>query len=148
MMSLLLAVAIPVGLGSLTGLATRSAVRGAWYASLVQPSWAPPRWLFGPVWTLLYALMGVASWLVWRADGPLGLYALQLLLNMAWSLIFFNLKSLRWAMADVVVLLAAVLATTAAFFEVDPTAGWLMVPYAGWTAFATVLTAALLRLNA
>lgn len=146
-MSLLLAAGIPVALGSLAGLATASETGGPWYRSLIQPSWAPPRWLFGPVWTALYLLMGVASWLVWRAGGSLGMYALQLALNLAWSLIFFKLKSLRWAMAEILVLLAAVLATTASFFRVDQTAGWLMVPYAGWTAFAAVLNATLVRNN-
>jgi len=138
------------GLGSIF---TRSAVR-TWYATIQKPSWRPPNWVFGPVWTALYATMAVAAWLVWRRSGlsgarlPLTLFAVQLVLNAAWSPIFFGLKSPGGAFAEIVVLWIAVVATTVAFFRAAPLAGWLFVPYLGWVSFAAVLNFAIWRLNA
>ena len=152
MASLAAFVAVPVGLGALTGLATAGETRGPWYMSLRKPAWQPPRSWFGPVWTALYAMMGLASWLVWTSGSPaapaaLGLYAFQLALNLAWSLLFFRAKRLDWALADILALLPAIIATASAFWGIDPLAGALMVPYAAWTAFATALTATIYASN-
>src|SRR5512146_1358896 len=102
--------------GAAGALATRHARE--FYAGLVKPSWAPPGWLFGPVWTTLYVLMGVAAWLVWQRAGalrqarrPLVLFAAQLVLNAAWSLLFFGLHRIGWAWAEILVLWLAILAT-------------------------------------
>lgn len=147
---LVAAVSIPLGLGLLAGFLTRSKSKGGWYASLSKPSWTPPGYLFGPVWTVLYILMGVASWRVWKAGGgrqPMALYALQLIMNLAWSFLFFKAQNLQWALFDIMGLLGVLVATTAAFYRVDRTAGLLMLPYVAWVAFAAALTISLYRKN-
>ena len=124
-----------------------------WYMSLQKPGWNPPSWLFGPVWTALYIAMAVAAWLVWRdagfsgAPAALALFFVQLLLNMAWPGIFFALRSPGWALAEILVLWVAILITTVLFFRHSAWAGALMVPYLLWVGFASVLTAAIVRLN-
>jgi tryptophan-rich sensory protein len=120
----------------------------------VKPAWNPPGSVFFPVWTLLYALMGVAAWLVWqKADAPgrrfaLGLFLLQLLLNGAWSWIFFGLHAIDAALYEIVLLWLAILATMLAFRRISRASAWLLAPYLAWVSFATALTFALLRLNA
>ena len=129
------------------------AAPGGWYASLSKPDWNPPAWLFGPVWTALYATMAVAAWLVWRQGGwrsnrmALGLFALQLLLNVLWSPLFFTLQRPGWALVDCVLLAAAVAATMVAFWKVSPLAGGLMVPYFAWVCFAAFLNFTIWRMN-
>jgi tryptophan-rich sensory protein len=126
---------------------------GEWYALLHKPAWNPPGWIFGPVWTLLYTLMAVAAWLVWRQGGfaaqrrALTCFVVQLALNAAWTPLFFGLHLPGLALIELLLLGIAVAATTAAFFKVSRTAGWLMVPYLAWTIFAAVLNAALWWLN-
>lgn len=149
-MDLALSIAVPVGLGALSGYATRGETQGEWYTSLKKPSWQPPKWVFGPVWTTLYILMGVAFWRVWRAGAPtlpVALYAVQLVLNVAWSFVFFKQHNLTLALANILALVAAIIATVAAFYDTDRTAGLLLLPYLAWTAFATGLTARLYSLN-
>jgi translocator protein len=127
---------------------------GAWYASLEQPAWAPPDWVFGPVWTALYATMGVAAWLVWRTWGftgarlALGLYVVQLVLNGMWSWIFFGLQRPGLALVEILALWVAIVATTVAFWRIRRPAGLLLLPYLAWVAFAALLNAAIWRLNA
>lgn len=136
-------IAVPVGLGALAGFATREGTRSEWYRQLQKPSWQPPGAAFGPVWTVLYVLMGIAFWRVWAAGapaGPMALYALQLALNFAWSFAFFRAHSLGWALADIVALLVVLMATVVSFYRVDRTAGLMLVPYVAWVAFATALT--------
>ncbi|MGC8743726.1 MAG: TspO/MBR family protein [Verrucomicrobiia bacterium] len=132
-----------------SGLVTAPAVRD-WYPSLVKPSWTPPSWVFGPVWTLLYALMAIAAWLVWRKDGwssALGLFAIQLTLNAAWSPLFFGLRRIDLALIDIVALWVAIVATIVAFAKKSPLAAWLLTPYLLWTSFASALNFTLWRLN-
>lgn len=144
------AVAAAAGIGSV--FTARSV--SDWYAALEKPSWTPPGWIFGPVWTILYIMIALAAWLVWLRRGvpggrlALGLFAGQLVLNAAWSGLFFGLRMPGAALAELAVLWAAIVATTAAFFRVRPVAGWLMLPYLGWTSFATALNAAIWRMNA
>jgi translocator protein len=121
--------------------------------SLEKPAFNPPSWVFGPVWTVLYAMMAVAAWLVWREAGfggataALSLFFVQLALNLAWSGIFFGLRQPGWALVEIAVLWAAILATMILFFRHSTLAGWLLVPYLLWVSFASVLNAALWRLN-
>ncbi|MEM9595745.1 MAG: TspO/MBR family protein [Acidobacteriota bacterium] len=125
----------------------------SFYSELVQPPWAPPSWLFGPVWTVLYALMGIAAWLVWRQGsagpvrGALTLFCAQLVLNGLWSWLFFAWRMGGWAFVDIVVLWVLILATMVAFSRVRPLAGALLVPYLLWVSFASVLNWAMWRLN-
>ncbi len=123
---------------------------GEWYAALAKPSWTPPPRLFAPVWSTLYTLMGVAAWLVWRAVGPgpeLAVFLLQLVLNAAWSLLFFGRRRPFLALVDIAALWLAVAATLIGFWHVRPLAGWLLLPYLAWLTFAATLNAALWRLN-
>lgn len=123
---------------------------GEWYAALIKPAWNPPAWVFGPAWTLLYILMAVAAWLVWKRAGfsrPLAFYFLQLALNAAWTPIFFGAHQLGWALAEIVVLWTLILLTLLSFRRVSPVAGWLFVPYLAWVSFATFLNFTLWRLN-
>ena len=126
---------------------------GDWYADLVKPTWNPPGWLFGPVWTVLYIMMAVAAWLVWREGGwkvqrgPLTLYLVQWLLNAIWTPLFFALQQPGWAFAEILVLLCTILVTIRMFWRVKIVAGLLLVPYALWTAFAAVLNFTIWRLN-
>lgn len=132
----------------LGGLAASSSSQT--YRALDLPPFAPPSWLFGPVWTVLYVMIAVAGWLAWRADaGPraLGLWVGQLLLNLAWTPLFFAADRYVLALVDIVVLLLAVLATIVVFRRPSPVAAWLLVPYAAWVAFATALNAAIVVLN-
>ena len=144
--------ALCLGIGALGASVTATSVE-SWYAGLVKPSFNPPDEVFGPVWTVLYILMGVAAWRVWRsADrditrGPLTLFALQLAINLGWSVVFFGLQKIASAVATIVVLDVAVLVTMLAFRAVDQVAALLMLPYVAWVAFATVLNVAIWRLN-
>ena len=137
--------------GAVGALATRNA--RDFYAGLVRPAWAPPGWIFGPVWTVLYLLMGVAAWLVWRSAGWAGarsaltLYVVQLICNAAWSWIFFAWRRGALAFADIVLLLALIVATMVAFARVDRLAAILLLPYLAWVMFATALTYAIWRAN-
>jgi benzodiazapine receptor len=131
---------------------TASEVPG-WYRTLTRPAIAPPNWVFGPVWTLLYALMTIAAWQVWQLPpSPLrtwgiALFLVQLGLNFAWSLFFFRQHALGAALAEIVLLWVAIGATTLVFGRVAPVAAWLMAPYWAWVSFATLLNAAFWRLN-
>ena len=144
--------ALCYGAAALGGLFTASSVQD-WYPSLARPAWTPPSWLFGPVWTVLYGLMAVAAWLVWRgrgwggARGPLGLFLLQLVLNVLWSLVFFGLRLPGAAFAEIVLLWLAILVTMIAFWRIRGLAGGLLLPYLLWVSFAAALNFALWRMN-
>jgi len=155
MMSLLppiLSILIAQAAGLLGALFT-STGSGTWYQSIVKPSWNPPGWIFGPVWTTLYTFMGIASYLVWKSPAgtlrtqALVLYGIQLALNALWSFIFFGAESPKWAVVVIVLMLTSILATTVRFFEISKTAGYLMLPYILWVSFATILNITIARLN-
>ncbi len=126
---------------------------GGWYAELIKPTWNPPSWVFGPVWTVLYIMMAVAAWLVWREGGwkaqrgPLTLYVVQWALNALWTPLFFGLQRPGLAFAEILVLLAAIVATVITFWRVRRPAAWLLVPYTAWATFATVLNLTIWRMN-
>ncbi len=150
---LVISVALPLAVGGLSGFATARGV-SIWYPTLVKPSFNPPAWVFGPVWTLLYIMMGVAAFLVWRrgldTDGvrtALMVFAIQLVLNGLWSILFFGMHSPGWALAEIIVLWTAIGITTLFFWRVVPSAGVLLLPYWMWVSFAAVLNASLWWLN-
>ena len=121
-----------------------------WYEKIKRPSWRPPNWVFGPVWTCLYAGMGFASYLVWRDGGDttcLALYSAQLLLNWAWTPIFFGLHDARAASLEICLLWVSVLACGLKFYSVNPVAGLLFLPYQLWVSLASALTFDIWRLN-
>ena len=126
---------------------------GGWYAELNKPVWNPPNWIFGPVWTVLYIMMAVAAWRVWLRGGwkvqrtPLSLFLIQWTLNALWTPLFFGFHLLGWAFVEILVLLVFILLTLRAFWPVDRMAAFLMVPYALWVAFASVLNFTIWRLN-
>jgi tryptophan-rich sensory protein len=127
---------------------------GPWYAALEKPAWNPPAWVFGPVWTFLYLLIGVSAWLVWREEGlaadggrAMPLWVAQLVLNAAWSWIFFGLQRSGLALIEILLLWLAILATIWSFRRVSRTAALLLLPYLAWVSFAAVLNGALWRLN-
>ncbi len=125
---------------------------GPWYAALDKPAWTPPSALFAPVWGVLYALMAVAGWRVFRSSSrwrvwALSLFALQLLLNGAWSWLFFGLQQIGLALADLTALWLVLLATTWLFFRSDRIAGWLFLPYPVWVTYALALNAAIAWMN-
>lgn len=127
---------------------------GDWYRALAKPSFTPPSWIFGPVWTALYLMMAIAAWLVWLRHGfrearlGLGLFIFQLILNALWSWIFFGQHWLGVAAVEIVVLWLAILATIMAFRKLSRLAACLMIPYLLWVGYASVLTIAIWRLNA
>lgn len=127
---------------------------GEWYASLMKPTWNPPGWVFGPVWTTLYMMMAVAAWLVWKRGGfaaqrrPLTLFLVQLALNATWTPLFFGLHWPGVAFFEMLLLWVAIAATIATFWRVNRVAAWLLVPYLAWVSFAAVLNFTLWRLNA
>ncbi len=127
---------------------------GAWYATLSKPAWNPPAAVFAPVWTVLYASMAVAAWLVWRRAGfavagpALAAFCAQLVLNAAWSYLFFGLHRPGIAFAEVLALWVVILVVVLLFWRVDWRAGALMVPYLVWVGFASCLNFALWRMNA
>lgn len=152
-LSSLLIVATPLVVGGISGLLTSDGIR-TWYRTIERPDWNPPDAIFGPVWTTLYAMMGLALLQVVRAEATerrrriaLGLFALQLGLNAAWSWIFFVEHALGAALVEIVVLWLAIAATIVAFVRIRTSAGLLLVPYLGWVTFATALTAAIWSLN-
>lgn len=150
--ALIVFVGLCLAVGSVGGWVTADSVK-EWYPTLRKPSFNPPNWVFAPVWTVLNIMMGVAAWRVWceargdRARGPLALFALQLALNLGWSVTFFGLRAIGPAVVVVVALEAAILATMLAFRRIDGLAAALLIPYALWVAFAMVLNIAFWRVN-
>jgi benzodiazapine receptor len=150
---LLLFLAVCFGTAALGASWTLSSVN-SWYQTLAKPTWTPPDWVFGPVWSILYFFMAVAAWLVWRQSGKSGartawfLFGTQLLLNAAWSGIFFAMRSPGGAFVEIVLLWTTIAATMLAFWTRCKFAGWLFVPYFSWSSFAALLNLAIWRMNA
>jgi benzodiazapine receptor len=144
--------ATPFAVAAVSGFFTAHSIP-VWYAGIAKPDFNPPNWVFGPVWSVLYALMGVAAWLVWRLPESAGRtralrwFWLQLLLNFAWSWIFFGQHWILAAAVEVVVLWLAILMMTLEYARVKRTAAWLTTPYLAWVTFAAVLNWAVWRVN-
>jgi len=120
------------------------------YPRLRRPAWAPPAWLFGPAWTILYITIALAGWIGWRhgaGASALGVYAAQLLINAAWTPLFFGLNRYGLALGDIVLLWLLIGATVALFWPVSPLAALLLLPYWAWVSYATALNASIWRLN-
>jgi tryptophan-rich sensory protein len=145
-------VGVCLGVAALGSALTATSLRD-WYQELEKPAWNPPDRVFGPVWTTLYLMIAVAGWLVWRrapwaeVRGPLGVYGLQLGLNLAWSGLFFGLRSPGLGVAGIVALWAAIVATVVAFSRRSRIATVLMLPYLAWVTFASWLNYTIWRLN-
>ena len=137
--------------GAIGSWATLENVR-SWYPTLNKPAWNPPNWIFGPVWTTLYVLMGVAIWRVGRSGGPAAPrlvrgYFAQLVCNALWSVLFFGLKQPAWALADIALLWLLLVWLQRGLWRTDRLAGVLWLPYVLWVSFATALNTAIVRLN-
>lgn len=154
-LGLAVAVAISEAVGLIGGLFTGASIASGWYATLVKPALMPPAWVFAPVWTALYALMGIAAYLVWRAYErsrslrfiALWLFALQLVANTLWSVLFFGAQSPGLALLDIGVLWLLIAATLVAFSRISRFAAWLLAPYLAWATFAAYLNLAIVLLN-
>lgn len=150
-LKLLISLALPQIMGGLGAFFTLSSVN-SWFIALNKPIWNPPSWLFGPVWTLLYVLMGIACYLIWKSDHPqkkalLKLYAIQLILNALWSPAFFGMQSPFLGLLVIIPLWAAIVLCILQFKKVSQLASGLMVPYLLWVTFATVLNASIWLMN-
>lgn len=150
---IVLVVLVCVSLGYLSGMVTRDSIT-TWYPTLVKPVFNPPNWIFAPVWTLLYIMMGIAAGLVWTSNSDeetvkkaLGLFAIQFGLNVLWSYIFFGLNNPMLALIEIIVLWLLIFDTYNAFKKIDKTAGMLLLPYLAWVSFATILNASIWWLN-
>jgi benzodiazapine receptor len=143
---------ICLAVSALGGLITATSV-GSWYQALERPSFNPPDWVFAPVWTILYVMMAIAGWRVWRRTSfenigkALVVFAVQLGLNLLWSFLFFGLQRIDLALIEIVILLFVIIFNTIMFWRVDRWAGMLFVPYVLWVGFATVLNTSLWWLN-
>jgi tryptophan-rich sensory protein len=150
---LFISIALPLGVGTIAGLFTTSEING-WFQTINKPSWQPPNWVFGPVWTVLYVMMGIAFYLVWKKEAPKGskrmaitLWIIQLVFNFFWSFIFFKKHQLDWALGEILILWFFILLTILYFARISKLAAWLMVPYICWVSFASLLTFTIYELN-
>ena len=151
-LKLLASLALPLILGAIAGLPTADAVP-EWYKGLNRPSFSPPNWLFGPVWTILYILMGISLFLIWKQgvskerNIAMFVFLLQLSLNFAWSFIFFYYNMIGLALIEIILLWISILVMLILFYKIKPMAAYLNIPYLLWVSFATILTAAYFILN-
>lgn len=149
---LIICIAIPLLVGGIAGYATSSSMN-SWYSNLNKPFFNPPSWVFGPVWTILYLLMGISLYLIWKQPAStkrsksLQIFFLQLLLNFAWSFIFFKFEQTGLALLEIIVLWLAILTMLFFFYKLNRIAAYLQFPYLAWVSFATVLTASIWHLN-
>jgi len=143
---------LPLAVGGIAGLFTTEAIPG-WYASLNQPSFNPPDWVFGPVWTTLYIVMGISFFLIWKMEAgkqrnlAIIVFILQLLLNFCWSFFFFYFKMIGVALVDIVALWIMIVGMLVRFYKLKPLASFINIPYLLWVSFATALNAAYFFLN-
>lgn len=158
---LILSISLCLGAGILGSFFTVSAIP-TWYATLDKPSFSPPNWIFGPVWTILYILMGISLYLVWEKKNPSAtsttlstgslrtgvptVFWVQLILNALWSIIFFGMKNPTLALVDIVVLWIAIVLTIIAFYEINKLAAYLLIPYLLWVSFAIILNLSIVLL--
>lgn len=150
---IIIVILVCVSIGYLSGTVTRDSIT-TWYPTLVKPVFNPPNWIFAPVWTLLYVMMGIAAGLVWTSDSEvkivkkaLGFFAIQLGLNALWSYLFFGLHNPLLALIEIVLLLLLIFETYKQFKKIDKVAAMLLLPYLAWVSFATILNASIWLLN-
>ena len=150
--SLLICLAIPLSAGATAGFATATSI-DSWYARLNKPSFNPPNYLFGPVWTILYILMGISLYIIWKApknkfrNHALWVFGIQLILNFSWSFIFFKYKEINLALIEIIFVWLSVLTMIIVFWKVKKNASYLQLPYLLWVSFATILNFAIWKLN-
>lgn len=152
-LKLIISLAIPLAIGATSGFFTVSGVE-SWFQTINKPTWNPPNWIFGPVWTTLYVMMGIAFFIIWKSEirselkkSAIVLFAVQLVLNFFWSFIFFNQHEIGWALVEIIIMWFFILFTIFAFGNISKTAAWLMVPYISWVSFATILNYTIWQLN-
>ena len=151
-LSLFVLIGATFGASAFGALAASSSL-GSWYHSLEKPAWNPPEAIFGPVWSVLYLIMAIAAWLVWRRGSEnevipaMTTYFAQLVLNVLWPLIFFGLRAPGWAVFDIVLLWLAIIVAITQFRRVSLAAAWLLAPYLAWVTFASVLNITIWRIN-
>jgi translocator protein len=152
-MKLIVSILLPLLVGGLSGYFTSPDIQG-WYATVNKPSFNPPNWIFAPVWTTLYILMGISLFLVWKSESDKAvkqtafiLFIVQLTLNFFWSIIFFRLQQPGWAFVEIIAMWLAILFTILWFGKISSLAAWLLVPYICWISFASVLNYAIYKLN-
>lgn len=148
---LVISIAIPQIVAGAGAYFTVSGI-GSWYQTIQRPTWNPPSWLFGPVWTTLYVLMGIALYLVWKSAASnkrsaISLWSVQLVVNFLWSFLFFNQHQIGGALIDLVILWLLLLLTIFAFAKINKAAAWLLVPYISWVTFAGILNYTIWMLN-
>ena len=148
---IILCVIICTSLGFLSGISTADSIAN-WFQFVKKPSWNPPSWLFAPVWTLLYILMGISVALIWHSNSKnkktaIVLFIIQFILNIAWSIIFFNQHMPGLAFIEIIVMLVFIILTTVSFYKINKTAAYLLLPYICWVSFATVLNGTIWFLN-
>ena len=149
---LIISVLIPLIIGFLGSFFTASSV-DSWYTTINKPSFNPPGWIFAPVWTTLYILIGLSFYLVWKKifgeerKKVIIVYSMQLLLNLLWSVLFFGLRSPLLGLIDIIILIAFIIANTIIFYKISKTAGYLLIPYLLWVSFASVLNFSIFLLN-
>lgn len=143
---LILSIGICLGVGVLGSIFTISSIP-TWYATLNKPFFSPPNWVFGPVWTILYILMGISLYLVWIKRRIPAVFWTQLLLNAIWSIIFFGMKNPLLAFVEIIILWLAIFLTIKSFYKINRLAGNLLIPYLLWVSFASILNLAIVILN-
>jgi translocator protein len=149
---LVVSLILPLGVGAIAGQFTAKAVP-EWYASLNRPSFSPPNWVFGPVWTALYILLGISLFLIWKLDSgkernlAICVFLLQLLLNFGWSFIFFYYKMIGFALFEIILLWMSIVIMLFLFYKIKPIAAYINIPYFLWVTFATILNSVYYFLN-
>jgi len=149
---LIISIILPLSVGAIAGMFTSQAVP-IWYASLNRPSFSPPNWVFGPVWTSLYILLGISFFLIWKEkaskerDLAIKVFSIQMLLNFAWSFLFFYFNLIGAALIEIILLWTSIAAMIYLFYKIKPFAAYLNIPYLLWVSFATILNAGYYFLN-
>ncbi|MEO7263637.1 MAG: TspO/MBR family protein [Ferruginibacter sp.] len=148
----ILCISIPILVGTLSGIATASGVKG-WFQTINKPGFNPPNYVFGPVWTILYILMGISFYMVMQSPNTktkkyaVAIFLVQLLLNFCWSLLFFKFKFIGTAFIDIILIWLSIIFMIYIFYKINKRAAWLQVPYLLWVSFASILNAAIWWLN-
>lgn len=149
---LIISILLPLSVGAVAGMFTSQAVP-TWYASLNRPSFSPPNWVFGPVWTSLYILLGISFFLIWKEEASkerdlaIKVFSIQMLLNFAWSFLFFYFNLIGAALIEIILLWTSIAAMIYLFYKIKPLAAYLNIPYLLWVSFATILNAGYYFLN-
>jgi tryptophan-rich sensory protein len=149
---LIISILLPLSVGAIAGMFTSQAVP-IWYASLNRPSFSPPNWVFGPVWTSLYILLGISFFLIWKEEASkerdlaIKVFSIQMLLNFAWSFLFFYFNLIGVALIEIILLWISIAAMIYLFYKIKPVAAYMNIPYLLWVSFATILNAGYYFLN-